>query len=117
MGASLTFGIKSVKNKAYLNGKNARVFASRDPNIELELPPGDSIENYIIVKMDRKGDRREIEVGSAGGTVGLKSGIRAESIIRTSSTVLSDGRYRLRPLKPLKRRAYIIYTRISSLKS
>lgn len=109
LGAALSFGFKSVKNKAYLNGKNARVFVSRNPNIELELPRGDSIENYIIVKMDRKSDRREIEVGSAGGTVGRKSGIRAESIIRTSSMVLNDGRYQLRPLKPLKRQAYIIY--------
>jgi len=66
-------GIKSVKNKAYLQGQHAVLIASRNPVIDIQLPANDNIDNYIIVEMDDKGDRREIEMGSIGGTVGKRS--------------------------------------------
>ena len=64
LGHVATLGIKSVKNKAYLQGQHASVIASRKAVIEIELPANDNIDNYIIVEMDDKGDRREIEMGS-----------------------------------------------------
>ena len=95
LGHVVTLGIKSVKNKAYLQGQHASLIASRKPVIDIELPANDNIDNYIIVEMDDKGDRREIEMGSVGGTVGEKVGIRADRIVRTSATPVGGRRFRI----------------------
>jgi hypothetical protein len=65
-GHTVTVGIKSVKEKAYLQGQHLSVIASRKPVIEIDLPANDTIDDYIVVEMDGKGDRREIEMGSIG---------------------------------------------------
>jgi hypothetical protein len=75
LGDELTVGVKSVKEKAYLDGPHSAVVTCDRPSIEIDLPRGQTIDNYIVVKMDGKGDRREIEVESRGGIVGGKSGI------------------------------------------
>jgi hypothetical protein len=110
LGHIVTAGIMSVKNKAYLQGQHASLIASRKPNIEIELPAKDNIDNYIVVEMDDKGDRREIEMGSIGGTVGEKVGIRASRIVRTSATPLGGRRFQVTPVKELKKGEYILYS-------
>jgi hypothetical protein len=107
-GSSLTMGVKSVKSKAYLQGAHSSVIASRSPAIVLELPKGDTIDSYILVTMDEKSDRRELEVASKGGFVGAKSGIRAEAICRTSSKPLGGSKFAL-STDTLKKGEYIIY--------
>ena len=110
LGHALTMGIESVKNKAYLQGQHASVIASRNPVIEIELPANENLDNYIIVEMDDKGDRREIEMGSAGGTVGEKVGIRADRIVRTSAMPLGGRRFRITAVKEMKKGEYILYS-------
>ena len=109
LGSALTGGIKSVKQKAYLQGQHAAVVASRNPNIEIELPPNDTADNYILVIMDAKGDRRELETGASGGAVGGKSGIRAESVIQTSAEPLGSRRFKITPHEAVKSGEYILY--------
>jgi hypothetical protein len=110
LGHAVTFGIKSVKNKAYLQGQHAALIASRKPVIEIELPANDNIDNYIVVEMDDKGDRREIEMGSIGGTVGEKVGIRADRIVPTSATPVGGRHFRITSVKELKKGEYILYS-------
>jgi hypothetical protein len=110
LGHIVTIGIKSVKNKAYLQGQHASLITSRNPAIDIELPAKDNIDNYIIVEMDDKGDRREIEMGSVGGTVGEKVGIRADRIVRTSATPVGGRRFKISPVKELKKGEYILYS-------
>jgi len=110
LGHVVTLGIKSEKNKAYLQGQHASLIASREPVINIELPANDNIDNYIIVEMDDKGDRREIEMGSIGGTVGEKVGIRADRIVRTSAIPAGGRRFKISPVNELKRGEYILYS-------
>ena len=110
LGHTVSLGIMSVKNKAYLQGQHASLIASRIPVINVELPANENIDNYIIVQMDDKGDRREIEMGSVGGTVGEKVGIRADRIIRASTTPLGGRRFRISPAKELRQGEYILYS-------
>ena len=110
LGHAVSFGIMSVKNKAYLQGQHASVIASRKPKVDIQLPANDNIDNYIIVEMDDKGDRREIEMGSVGGTVGEKVGIRADRIVRTSAIPVGGRRFTLSPVKDLKKGEYILYS-------
>jgi hypothetical protein len=110
LGHAVSLGIMSVKNKAYLQGQHASLIASRKPVIDVELPADDNIDNYIIVEMDDKGDRREIEMGSVGGTVGEKVGIRADRIVRISATPLGARRFKVSPVKEMKKGEYILYS-------
>jgi hypothetical protein len=110
LGHVATLGIKSVKNKAYLQGQHASVIASPKVVIDIELPANDNIANYIVVEMDDKGDRREIEMGSVGGTVGEKVGIRADRIVPTSATPVGGRRFKISPVKELKKGEYILYS-------
>jgi hypothetical protein len=109
LGHALSYGVKSVKWKAYLEGQHASVVASPKPRIDLELPPSDSIENYILVRMDPKGDRRELEVASGGGAIGMKTGIRAESILKTSWEDLGGRHYKITCHETLKGGEYLVY--------
>lgn len=109
LGHSVTMGIKSVKAKAYLEGQHAPVMSSPQPKIEIELPPNDTIDNYIIVRLDPKGDRRELEVGSAGGTVGAKVGVRAEDVEKSSAEDVGNRHYKIACHNKLKKGEYIVY--------
>jgi hypothetical protein len=109
LGSMMTGGLKSVKQKAYLQGQHAAVVASGSPNIEIELPPNDTVDNYILLRMDAKGDRRELETGSVGGTVGGKTGVRAEDVIKTSAEPLGGRRFKITSQEALKGGEYILY--------
>ena len=109
LGHAVSLGIMSVKDKAYLEGQHASAIASRNPVIEIELPPNDTIDNYIVVEMDGKGDRRELEIGSVGGTVGGKVGIRSDRIRRISAAPLGGRRFKITLVESLKRGEYILY--------
>ena len=75
---------------------------------DFDLPKGDTIDNYILVQMDGKGDRRELEVEARGGLVGAKNGIRAEAIHKTHVAPLGGNRFQL-GTDTLKKGEYIIY--------
>jgi hypothetical protein len=109
LGAAFTYGMKSVKQKAFLPGPKAPVVAdSRTPTITIALPKGDTIDSYILVQLDPKDDRRELEVGSTGGIVGGKTGIRAEAIRKVNVT--PDGNsFKMVPAEQLKAGEYIVY--------
>ena len=108
LGSAFTYGIKSVKSKAYLEGSHSSVIVSPSPRILVELPRDESIDSYILVALDGKKDRRELEVASVGGIVGKKSGIRAEAIQRTSSKPLGGNTFNLMT-DTLRKGEYIIY--------
>lgn len=108
LGHELTVGMKSVKEKAYLDGPHSSVVVSGAPNIEIDLPRGYTIDNYVLVQLDGKGDRRELEVEARGGIVGGKSGIRAEAIRKTSVTDLGGNKFQL-GTESLKKGEYMIY--------
>jgi hypothetical protein len=109
LGHAVSLHIKSVKEKAYLQGQHASLFAKSTPAIQIELPPNSTIDDYIVVRMDGKGDRRELEMASGGGAVGRKTGIRSDRIQRTSYEPLGGRLYKLSLVKPLKPGEYILY--------
>jgi hypothetical protein len=108
LGHDVTLGFKSVKEKAYLDGPHSTIVAGSSPVIEIDLPKGDTIDNYILVQMDEKSDRRELEVEARGGLVGAKNGIRAEAIRKTHVTPLGGNKFQL-GTDLLKKGEYIIY--------
>jgi membrane-associated protease RseP (regulator of RpoE activity) len=108
LGHDVTLGFKSVKEKAYLDGPHSTIVSGSSPLIEIDLPKGDTIDNYILVQMDEKSDRRELEVEARGGLVGANNGIRAEAIHKTHVTPLGGNKFQL-GTDALKKGEYIIY--------
>jgi hypothetical protein len=80
LGHDVTLGLKSVKEKAYLDGPHSTIVSGSNPQIEIDLPKGDTIDNYILVQMDEKSDRRELKVEARGGLVAAKNGISRDSL-------------------------------------
>ncbi|RPI25071.1 MAG: hypothetical protein EHM61_15355 [Acidobacteria bacterium] len=110
LGSVLTVGIKSAKNKAYLLGPTSKLLIrDRQPTFRVTIPPDASIDDYVIVQMDAKEDRREVEIGSKGGIVGSKQGLRFELIQQTDSVELEPGVFKITPRAPMKAGEYIIY--------
>jgi len=109
LGKNLSLGIKSTRTKAFLEGRHANVYAASNPTIILQLPADDSVDNYILVRMASKGDRRELEVAPPSALAGAGARIRTEGAIRTSAKSLGDRRYQLTPAKRLKRGEYMLY--------
>jgi len=108
IGHIATVGMKSIKVKAYLEGQHSAIVSGSNPSIEIDLPKGTPIDNFILVQLDEKSDRRELEVDSVGGIVGAKHGVREEAIRKTHSTDLGGNRFRLET-ETLKKGDYIIY--------
>jgi hypothetical protein len=71
-----TYGIKQQHWDAFVNGKtsNNRVRELR-PTFYLYVPDGASAADYVLLKLNRKGDRREFQIGRFGGLVGGSSGV------------------------------------------
>jgi hypothetical protein len=109
LGHDVSLHIKSVKEKAYIQGQHASLFANAMPAIQIELPPDNTIDDYILVRMDGKGDRRELEMASGGGAVGHKAGIRSDRIEKMSYEPLGGRLYKVSVEKPLKHGEYILY--------
>jgi hypothetical protein len=108
---NLTGDLTPLKENAFLEGGTATTEASPMPEILITLPKGDSIGNYILVKMNVKGDdRRELGVGTGGGIGNGRTGLSSNSAIRPIRVILrSEDVYQLLPLNQLKAGQYMVY--------
>ena len=53
LSSALTYGVKSVKQKAFLSGPTAPITSSTSPVTTISLPKGETIDSYIVVQMDK----------------------------------------------------------------
>jgi hypothetical protein len=110
LGHVVTLGIKSVKNKAYLLGHSAKLkIKQNQPIFYIYVPDGATVDEFVLVEMDQKSDRRELEVGSVGGIVGAKQGLRFEKIRPTESELITERVFKVVPRSPLARGEYLFY--------
>jgi hypothetical protein len=81
-GSFLTSGIRGQHWDAYLNGptSNNHVREHR-PVFYFYVPEGGSAADYALIKLEKKGDRREFQIGSFGGVTGGKSGVKKDKEI------------------------------------
>jgi hypothetical protein len=79
-GNLFTYGIRGLHWDAYLNGPtSAHVIQERRPTFYVYVPEGSSSSDYSLIRLTKKGNRREFQIGSlagmmGGGKAGLKSG-------------------------------------------
>jgi hypothetical protein len=59
------------------------------------VPDGTSASDFILIRLEKKGDRREFQVGSFGGITGGKSGVKRDKEIPFKSEHVAIRTYRI----------------------
>lgn len=88
--------MKKGKVNAYLVGSASRLRINETvPVFYIRLPEGKGIEELVLVSLDRKDDRREIEMGPPGP----KPELKPETLRQYDSLEVGPGVFRLTPSK------------------
>ena len=78
-GSMFSYGFRGMHWDATLNGpKSNHIIRDHRPVFYLYVPDGSSSSDYVLIKLNKKGNRREFQVGTmagkfGGGKAGLKS--------------------------------------------
>jgi len=97
--------LKKGKVTAYLVGSAAKSrVAEAAPVFYIRLPEGKSIEELLLVTLDRKNDRREIDMGPPGP----KPELKAETMRQFDALEVGSGMFRLTVSK-LAKAEYMFY--------
>jgi hypothetical protein len=78
-GSMFTYGMRNEHWDAYLNGPQSKnVIQDRLPLFYIYVPDGASASDFVLISLEKKGDRREFQIGSFGGLTGGKSGVKRD---------------------------------------
>jgi hypothetical protein len=78
-GSMFTYGMRNEHWDAYLNGPRSKnIIQDRQPVFYIYVPDGASSSDFVLITLEKKGDRREFQIGSFGGLTGGKSGVKRD---------------------------------------
>jgi hypothetical protein len=78
-GSLFTNGMRNQHWDATLAGPTSKnVVRERHPSFYLYVPDGSDAGDYVLIKLNKKSDHREFQVGSFGGITGGKSGVKKD---------------------------------------
>ena len=81
-GSMFTYGMRSQHWDAYLAGPTSKNrVKDRQPMFYIYVSEGTSAADFVLIKLEKKSNRREFQVGSFGGVTAGKSGVKAEKEI------------------------------------
>jgi hypothetical protein len=85
-GSMFTYGMRNEHWDAYLNGPQSKnVIQDRLPVFYIYVPDGASSSDFVLISLEKKGDRREFQIGSFGGITGGKSGVKRDKEVAFSA--------------------------------
>ena len=78
-GSLFTNGLRNQHWDATIEGHTSKnVVRDRRPIFYLYVPDGDDSSDYVLIKLNKKSDHREFQIGSFGGITGGKSGVQKD---------------------------------------
>jgi hypothetical protein len=81
-----TYGARGQHWDATLNGPTSNsIVKDRRPLFYFYVPEGTDASDYVLIKLEKKSDRREFQIGSFGGIGGGKSGVKKDREISFKS--------------------------------
>ncbi len=81
-GSFFTDGLRNQHWDATVEGPMSKnIVRERHPAFYLYVPDGTDASDYVLIKLNKKSDRREFQVGSFGGIHGGKSGVKSDKEI------------------------------------
>ncbi len=101
--SSLTMGMSKIRSKGEVPGKHAHLQVStRQPTFYFYMAEGQTPDDFVVVKMEEKGDRREFQVGSYGGAAGgMSSGLELHKVSQVIIERVASHVYRVIPDREL----------------
>jgi hypothetical protein len=95
-GSMFSYGMRSEHWDAYVNGTTSRNRVSeRRPLFYFYVPDGASAADFILLKLEKKGNRREFQIGSFGGVTGGKSGVKRDKEVPFKADHVAVRTYRI----------------------
>jgi hypothetical protein len=78
-GSFFSNGMRNQHWDATIEGHTSKnVVRDRRPIFYLYVPDGDDSSDYVLIKLNKKSDHREFQIGSFGGITGGKSGVQKD---------------------------------------
>jgi hypothetical protein len=109
-GSFFTDGLRNQHWDAYVEGPQSKnVVRERQPNFFIYVPDGADASDYVLLKLNKKGNRREFQVGSFGGITGGKSGIQRDKEVSFKAEHVGIRTYRVSLSAELKPGSYAFF--------
>jgi hypothetical protein len=109
-GSMFTYGMRNEHWDAFLNGPRSKnVINDSQPVFYLYVPEGTSASDYVLIGLEKKGDRREFQIGSFGGMTGGKSGVKRDKEIAFTVEHAGIRTYKVRPNVVMKPGEYAFF--------
>ena len=109
-GSYFTYGLRSEHWDAYINNPTSRNrVKDRRPMFYFYVPDGGSASDFILIKLEKKGNRREFQIGSFGGVSAGKSGVKRDKEVEFKSEHVAMRTYRIKLDKDLKPGEYAFF--------
>ena len=78
-GSFFSNGLRNQHWDATIEGHTSKnVVRDRQPIFYLYVPDGDDSSDYVLIRLNKKSDHREFQIGSFGGITGGKSGVQKD---------------------------------------
>jgi hypothetical protein len=78
-GSLFTNGMRNQHWDATIEGATSKnAVRERHPSFYFYVPDGSDAGDYVLIKLNKKSDHREFQVGSFGGITGGKSGVKKD---------------------------------------
>jgi len=104
-----TGGYSNLDIDISLAGPKAALRTSDREPVFIARPDGDGFEP-VLVRLEKKKDRRICRTRPSSGSTGNKQGFRKQDIVQTVLTVNPDESFTVRPERPLKPGEYLLVT-------
>ena len=109
-GSYFTDGIRNQHWDAYIEGPTSEnIVKERHPFFYLYVPDGSDASDYVLIKLNKKGDRREFQIGSFGGVTGGKSGVKRDKEVPCKAEHVAIRTYRVTLDEDLKPGEYAFF--------
>ncbi len=109
-GSFFTDGLRNQHWDATIEGNTSKnVVRDRQPIFYLYVPDGDDSSDYVLVKLNKKGDHREFQIGSFGGIRGGKSGVQKDKEVAFSAEHVGIRVYKIKLDEGLKPGEYAFF--------
>jgi hypothetical protein len=102
-GSMFTYGLRNEHWDAYLDGPQSKnVVNDHQPVFYIYVPDGGSPSDFTLITLEKKGNRREFEIGSFGGITGGKSGVKRDKEIAFTAEHAGIRMYKLKLAAEMK---------------
>lgn len=111
-GSMFTYGFRGLHWDAYINGATSNnQVKERRPVFYIYVPDGISANDYSLMKLNKKGDRREFQVGNISGRMGLggKAGVNHDKEISFQAEHVGIRTYKISLSQDLKPGEYAFF--------